>query len=489
MKDTIFSSKTSPAALNRFIYYPDHLVRLPTPSEEFTVTKLLTSIVSEPLLRGLPWPILSEFFVDKRSDGLHDESVGSFMSRRLSPAVANNFVSAMMHGIYAGDIWKLSMKSILPYQWECEGRLHSITNASLYCWNRDVNLMKRQEVKLLTAMLNLRLDRHVSDIMRSSAVFTFRDGIGQLVDRLVEHLQQNPNVTIKTGTKVASIQQDAEKQIELGLLNQDNAYHSHMISTISAPTLCTLARRASSGASLEKSSFDPTSSYLPSLHNMYATTVQVVSLYYPDPKLIPYTGFGYLIPQTVPFAQNPEHALGVIFDSSYGGSPPSASPDPHASQSPNTQAPSLAQDTVPGTKLTVMLGGHWWDGYTYYPSEQEGLDLAKSVLQRHLGITASPMAYNAVLQKNCIPQYTVGHYARMRTAHEDLKRAFKGRLRVAGSWYTGVGVNDCIKGAWTVVQGLKDGLGTGLEAFDEQADPWVYVSRKQLMEGKEVGGP
>lgn len=441
------------------------------PSKDFDFAQLLISVISEPLLRGLLWPFLSEFFIDKRRDNLADESVGSFISRRLSPAVANNFLSAMIHGIYAGDIWKLSIKSIFPQLWEMEGRFDSITNALLYCWKQELVLTKKNDVKLLTTMLNSPLDPKLRDSIRSSAVYTFKDGIGQLVDRLAEHLKQNPNVTIKTDTRITGIYQNTQQQIEVGLPNQTKAHHSHMISTISAPALSALTERGPSNTRESKT-------YLPSLHGMHATTVQVVSLYYPDPNLLPHAGFGYLIPQTVPFAQNPEHALGVIFDSSYSGAQQPASVDGQTSQTEENQSPPLAQDSVPGTKLTVMLGGHWWDGYTYYPSDQEGLESARSVLQRHLGITVPPVAHNVVLQKNCIPQYTLGHHSRMRAAHSDLKYAFKGRLRVAGSWYTGVGVHDCIRGAWSVVQGLKEVLGTGLEDFDGHADPWVLVSRK-----------
>ena len=36
-----------------------------------------------------------------------------------------------------------------------------------------------------------------------------------------------------------------------------------------------------------------------------------VNLYYTKPYLNPVQGFGYLIPQGVPFEENPERALGV----------------------------------------------------------------------------------------------------------------------------------------------------------------------------------
>ena len=166
------------------------------------------------------------------------------------------------------------------------------------------------------------------------------------------------------------------------------------------------------------------------------------------------SGFGYLIPRTIPFAQNPERALGVIFDSDI-------SPTLH------TTVPA----DVLGTRLTVMLGGHWWDGWTSFPNESEAQEMARNVLARHLGITEEPAAMATTLQQNCIPQYTVGHAGRMTLAHQGLQETFDGRLRVAGSWFSGVGVNDCLRAAWDVAQGLKDADRVGGSAKKKALSP------------------
>lgn len=54
-------------------------------------------------------------------------------------------------------------------------------------------------------------------------------------------------------------------------------------------------------------------------------------------------------------------------------------------------------DTGPGyptshTKLSVILGGHWWDGRDIdeLPSEHDGVLMAKKILARHLGIKVQP---------------------------------------------------------------------------------------------------
>jgi protoporphyrinogen/coproporphyrinogen III oxidase len=177
---------------------------------------------------------------------------------------------------------------------------------------------------------------------------------------------------------------------------------------------------------------------------MHAVTIMVVNLYYTNRDLLPERGFGYLIPRSISFDQNPECALGVVFDSDS----------------------STGQDTASGTKVTVMLGGHWWDGFASYPDEEEGAAMAKAVLRRHLLVEEEPEAVNVGLRRECIPQYTVGHESRMKAAHNELFSEFRGKLTVAGNSYTGVGLNDCVRVARDVVMDLKDGQRkTGLEEF------------------------
>jgi hypothetical protein len=117
--------------------------------------------------------------------------------------------------------------------------------------------------------------------------------------------------------------------------------------------------------------------------------------------------------------------------------------------------------------------------------------MARSVLERHLGIKEEPLATNVALQRECIPQYTVGHDARLKAAHEELARNFGGRLAVAGSSYTGVGLNDCVLAAREVVDRLVDieegGLAsmgraewTGLERY-ATGDKWVVKPLERIV--------
>ena len=104
--------------------------------------------------------------------------------------------------------------------------------------------------------------------------------------------------------------------------------------------------------------------------------------------------------------------------------------------------------------------------------------MALSVVARHLNIHERPQTVLVGLQTNCIPQYTVGHRERLRTAREELLTHFGGKLLVAGNSYTGVGLNDCVRAAWDVVSGLCSGQEkTGLDQFVED-EKWVRVKKQ-----------
>lgn len=193
-------------------------------------------------------------------------------------------------------------------------------------------------------------------------------------------------------------------------------------------------------------------SSLPDTLSAISVTVMHVTLCYASAGLNdPYRGFGYLFPRSVPRHLNPECALGVVFDSDAM---------PGQDNGPN-----------PGTKISVIMGGHWWDGRSEneYPSEAESVSMAKRLLERQLGITDEPIRTLASLRRDSIPQYTAGHYDRMARLHELLLQMFDGRLRVAGKSYRGIGVHDCIFSARSVVDCLDYEAGmTGLEQFVEE---------------------
>ena len=489
-KDAIFPQRTSPAARNRYVYYPDHLVRMPHPSSGFINN--ISNLWREPVFQGTIWAAVTEITKNVRSTDVEDESIGDFFSRRFSRNMVDRLLSAVIHGIYAGDVWQLSAKSLFSGSWRDELDAGSVLGGFLKARAEGLEVTKN-EADFLVGMKKFEWDPLLAATLKHTVAFTFRDGLSMLTDGLARYLMGDGRVEFKTSTPVHSIalSEDKNSMLVIAKGSQETKHYANVISALSPAPLNQVTDK-------EGRSLIPT---IPSV------TVMTVNLYYRTPDLNP-AGFGYLIPQATSFENNPERALGVVFDTAYSpsamdanmkdlgmGAMPSVDALKEAREKgqlinindfawfnlpdkPNTQDDVEEQ----GTKLTVMLGGHYWDGWPTHPDEQEGLALAKSLLERHLGIKEEPEAWQVNLQKDCIPQYTVGHEQRLKTAHNNLWREYKGRLRVAGNWMWGVGVNDCLRSAWEVVQSLKDGKdGTGLE----HVGPSEYVRIKPVRRGVE----
>lgn len=489
-KDAIFTQNTSPAARNRYVYYPDHLVRMPNPSHG--IFDNLWKLITEPAFAGLAKGIFNDIRNrDQRDAKIQDESIGDFFSRRLGKGLVDRLLSAVIHGIYAGDVWQLSAKSLFASAYRAEAQYGSLILGTMQSQAEGAQMTKR-EADFLQEMKAFKWDPLLKATLKDNSVFTFKHGTSMLTDRLYSKLFETGRVDFKSGTPVQSV---AQIQGNTGIQvttagSQETHNYTHAISALSPWHLNQVTKTSSS----------------PLVPTIPSVTVMTVNLYFRTPGLHE-PGFGYLIPQATPFENNPERALGVVFDGAY--SPSTADVNPSNWQSMSAQqlkdmredgrlinvndyawynmpeVPNI-QDQVDtrGTKVTVMLGGHWWNDWPAFPDEQEGLAMARSVLERHLGITEEPEAWKVNLEKECIPQYTVGHEQRLKQAHNNIWRDYKGRLRVAGNWMMGVGANDCVRSAYEVVKNLsKD--GTGLEHVGEPLSVRLKPVRRGQKESEE----
>ncbi|KAH6644316.1 hypothetical protein C7974DRAFT_18507 [Boeremia exigua] len=438
--DLVFTKRTDPGALNRFIYYPDRLNRLPAPTGISAAD--VFSLWRSGMLEGAVG-MLKEPMQPKRSVSVSDETVGSFLARRVDEKLANNVVSAVFHGIYAGDIWQLSAKTLLAMAWQLEDRYGTALGGYLRMQRESPSgefqaIAHPYDAELAASIQNeIHIRTDIYRKFKDASVFSFKDGLQTLVKGLQAAMKNTGNIDIKLNSPVSSF-----KMVE------GDAQQVEII--------------AGSDANKTTENYDVVISTLRNAELTPYVTVMTVNLYFENPNLLTAEGFGYLIPQSIPFEQNPERALGVIFDSSA----------------------IKGQDTAPGTKLTVMMGGHWWDGFEGFPTEEEGLRMARSVVGRHLGIYDAPLAHHVNLSKDCIPQYTLGYEDRLKAFASSLQDEFKGRLRVVGNQFNGVGVNDCITGAWSVARGLR---GDGWKSRDcglgrvQDSRPWRVLNAKDMV--------
>lgn len=501
-EDIVATHRDHPAARNRFIYYPDHLVRMPAPyAQTGPLTNFFLNVrtlLTEPIFKGIIGGLLSEPTVKTRASHVEDESVGNFVQRRFGITITDNMLSALFHGIYAGDIYNLSARTLLPKLWYLETRdpeaggilpeLFELMIKSEQIYSRsDVVTAKASTHFASTGEPTPEILRSLISNMRRQSVYTFTKGIGHLISALESRLRQNPNVTIHNSKFAGDVTRDADSGdliVHGADLTEDanatkstSKKHNHVISTLPPQALIQISSNGTA---------DSASSAIASAISSTAT-VMVVNLYYANPSLTsPYRGFGYLIPQSIPMEENPERALGVIFASETSGPRGHRPPSDEADLDLPTRWQINNQDSAPGTKLTVMLGGHWWADWAAsdLPSPETAIEMAKAVLERHMGITEPPRLAKARLQVNAIPQYRVGHRKAMAAMHDELQW-YGGRLRVAGpAWQGGVGVNDCVRRAWEVVEdlGLEDNLTsgggwkTGIEEYTREEE-WILLGR------------
>lgn len=195
--------------------------------------------------------------------------------------------------------------------------------------------------------------------------------------------------------------------------------------------------------------------HLPHLAHNPASDVAVVNFSYDgDDVKLGYDGFGFLTPHRDTKTKTPvPGTLGVIFDS-------------------NVLA---GQETHRNVKTTAMIGGcDWKEAFGQVPIDQldpqDAYTYARRVMSTYLDIHDEPTHAMVHLQKQCIPQYVVGHESRMRELHHALKEKYGHRLSLNGASYLGVSVPDCIKNSRMLVEellvsgalGSKEKIVTGL---------------------------
>ncbi|KAK0731769.1 hypothetical protein B0H67DRAFT_501668, partial [Lasiosphaeris hirsuta] len=408
------------AEFKRYIYYPDHIVEMPSFGGKGVIKKVeqvwrsIMLLLTEPAFRGLI-PAIFHWQSNKkdRKPASDNISLGQYYLDGFGNVnIINNLLSAMMHGIWGGDVWRLNSKRgpvdppiVKP----------GVTAIS----NDDTDLMFSFYDDKSHSVWELAI-KH-----KDAKMLWFRQGFSTLNRALWTSLERMPNVTILKNHRVDSIRTHSTGLLAIAANGRFTPpLYDRVVSTLTAKTLASL-----------------TDNKLPSLADTHAVTIQLVSLWYPTPNLnAPHHGIGYLLPQSLAPSKNPEGVLGVLFDSDREALSP--------------------HDTVLGTKFTVMMGGHLWDEMPadLWPSNKAVIKMAEEAVARHLNLTPEQTAGVRATTKvcrECIPQHYVGHWRRMVVARDELQAGFGGRLSVAGGSYQMPGVLGSIRGGRDIAQYLS----------------------------------
>lgn len=307
---------------------------------------------------------------------LEDESITDFITRRFNKRIASTLMDPLVSGIYAGDFSKLSFRSCFP----------------------EMHRMEQEQGSLLKGMLwKKRIEEQVSPFvqaMRSTSIFSFADGMETLTTALHRKLED----TVRLSSSVQSLN-TAHDAVEVTLHNGQVLKGDRIFLAIPSYAASQLLKTVDVDISEE-------------MNKISYASVAVVNMGW-NQQVLKQGGFGYLVPSS-----QKQDVLGVVFDSS-----------------------ALAQQNGQEneTRLTAMLGGMHRPEIAM-SSDEEIKEKTYEALRRHLGITAQPDVVRVSIARQAIPQYEVGHEARL----HQIERKLDQRISLLGSAWRGVSVNDCI---------------------------------------------
>ncbi len=313
-----------------------------------------------------------------------DETLGQFATRRLGKEAYERLIDPMASGVFAGDASKLSLKSCFP----------------------RINEIETQYGSLIRGLIRLQLKAKREGKKKTpgpgpgGTLTSFSNGMSALTDSLAEQLGSR----IRIASAVRDISRNGNRY-QL-LLKNDHVEESDVV---------ILAAPAHAQARMLQA-LDPSLAGL--LGEIPYPALSVCCFGYRKQRIGPVLdGFGFLIP-----SKEQRAILGTIVDSNvFPGRAP--------------------EDAV---LLRSMVGGARTPELALLPDEQL-IDRVRSDLQDILGLKAEPDFIRIFRHNRAIPQYLVGHAARLKAIDERLQ-GHPG-LVLTGNAFRGVSLNDCVVNA------------------------------------------
>ena len=318
-----------------------------------------------------------------------DESLAEFAIRRLGREALEKLIDPMASGVFAGDATKMSLTSCFPRIHEVEEQYGSLIRG------------------LITLQMKARATgkKNIPGPGPGGRLTSFGQGMSTLTDTLAEHL----GTRLHKSSPVVSISHGGGRYT-LHLADGRQAETEALVLAIPA--------YAQSGILQE---LDPQLAQLVGAINY--PPLAVVCLGYALPsKPVTLNGFGFLVP-----SGEQRSILGTIVDSNVF---PGRAPAGH-------------------TLLRTMVGGARNPRLAELP-DKSLFDLVRSDLKDITGLTAEPGFGRIFRHEKAIPQYVVGHAARLEAIAQALAR--HPGLVLTGNALRGVSLNDCVVNAWKTAE-------------------------------------
>ncbi len=350
--------------------------------------------------RAFSWPgklrMALDLALPRRGASEDDESLADFVTRRLGREALERMAQPMLGGIYTADPRHLSMQATMPQFLEMERRHRSLILA-LRHQQRQVGV---QQPGVSGARYGL--------------FASLRHGMQTLVDALADRL---PAGTVHLQTLIRSVRRDPDSRHWI-VSPQDGP-------DLEADALC-LALTAPQAARL-LTGLD--AELAAGLQNISYASSAVVTLACDRADIAhPLNGMGFVVPVV-----EQRNLIACSFSSvKFAGRAPDGK-----------------------VLLRAFVGGALQQEQALW-SDAELQDAVCQDLRQLLGLTGKPTLCHVSRHPNAMPQYHIGHLARIERL-EAAARRWPG-LALAGNAYHGVGVPDCIRSGDAAARGLLQSL-------------------------------
>lgn len=356
----------------RYILRDNVLHPLPMNPKDFITTRLFST--------SGKFRVLLEPFIGKSKDGYY-QSVAEFVRRRLGQEFLDYAINPFVSGVFAGDPENLSVKSAFPKLY----RLEEVYGGLFKGMIKGAKERKQRAEKS----------------KQSAAMFSFRNGMSVLTNRLGEFLKDEILLNHQL-TKV----QKVDDRILINAVEDGN---EKVFETKSV--LFTIPAYSTAEILRELDGY---------LHNhlitIYYPPVLVLNVIYRKNKIgQPLDGFGFLIPE-----KEKKSFLGAIWNDSIF---------------PNRGDQDFAS-------FTIFVGGAR-QAKIFENDLNELINQVLSEFEQIMKITIKPESIKYKFWEKAIPQYSLG-YIEKENAINQFEKNNKG-IFLGGNYRGGISVGDCIK--------------------------------------------
>jgi oxygen-dependent protoporphyrinogen oxidase len=356
---------------------------IPTRIAPFLETRLFT------------WPAKlrmgAELFVPPRRDEA-DESIGAFMTRRFGREATTYLAEPLLAGIHAGDVDRLSIRSLFPRFVEAEKKYGSLLRAF------------HTPTPSTSPGATPSRDRAPRDSSTGGAFKSLPGGLSEMIGALVHRIGEH---TIRTGTTVARIcrpPEGAASHEQFTVATGGGDTFSARAIVLATPAYVTSAFVRDHDEALARLCAEI----------RYASTATVVLAFPRDAVRHPLNGSGYVVPRV--------EESSILAASWLSSKWPNRAPD----------------DRV---LMRTFLGGAR-DPHALDYSDAELVSRSLAALAPLLGIAGAPLFTRVYRWERASAQHEVGHLDRMAAIDRALAR--HPGLFVTGSGFRGVGIPDCV---------------------------------------------